>query len=71
MEAKRKRNLFARLFTSGDGEAVLQELESFAKFSDGQFIADPRLETYMQGRRSVICEIRNTINMKVEEEDEQ
>lgn len=64
MDEKKKREYFCLTFLNDTGMAVLEELEDFARFNDGQFIPDPRLEAYMQGRRSVICEINKIMKGK-------
>ena len=64
MDDKEKRKLFCRIFQEGAGEIVLAELKKFARYDDGQFIPDPRLEAYINGRRSVISEIINTMEDK-------
>lgn len=69
MDRRNKREFFCRVFQGDCGPAVLEELKSFARFNDGQFIPDPRLAAYIDGRRSVICEIENA--MKEEKDNEQ
>lgn len=64
MEEKEKRELFCRTFQNGAGEIVLDELKKFARYDDGQFIPDPGMAAYINGRRSVICEIINCMEDK-------
>lgn len=47
---------------------MLAELEKFAKTNDANFVPDPRLETYLSGRRSVICEIKQTMEENIDEQ---
>ena len=67
MDPKEKREFFCRVFQGDCGQSVLEELKTFARFNDGQFIPDPQLAAYIAGRRSVICEIEN--NMKERKEN--
>lgn len=61
MDPKEKRSLFLKVFLSPEGQVVLRELAEFARADEADYCQDPRKEAYYQGRRSVICEIRNTI----------
>ena len=63
-EQQIKREMFCRTFLTDTGAAVMEYLEQFAHFNDGAFYNDARLESYMQGRRSVICEIKQTLEKK-------
>lgn len=47
---------------------MLAELEKFAKANEANFVPDPRLETYLSGRRSVICEIKQTMEENIDEQ---
>lgn len=64
-----KRELFCRTFGTETGRAVLKELADFAQYSEAKFYSDPRLETYMNGRRSVICEIQKNMEEKQHESE--
>lgn len=57
-------SLFRRLFETPEGAAVLHELEIFAQMNDAEYIADANLAAYLQGRRSVVCEIRKILQEK-------
>ena len=64
MDDKEKRELFCKVFISDAGERVLEELEEFAHYNDGQFVPDPAMAAYLQGRRSVFCKIKNIMEGK-------
>ena len=64
MDDETKKGYFCRVFQSGEGGKVLEELKNFARFDDGRYISDPHLAAYMQGRRSVVCEIINIMESK-------
>ena len=66
MDEKTKREFFCRVFKGDCGQSVLEELKTFARFNDGQFIPDPQLAAYISGRRSVICEIENSMKERKE-----
>ena len=51
----------ARVFSTDVGKAALETLEKFARADEADFCEDPRKQDYMQGRRSVICEIRKAL----------
>lgn len=51
------RSLFRWVFDCEEGRKVLAELKVFAQYDTADFINDEKLQAYMQGRRSVICEI--------------
>lgn len=58
------RNAFQTAFDGEAGRIVLAELAKFAGADQAPFCADPRMQEYMQGRRSVYCEIIRIINSK-------
>ena len=66
MDKKQKREMFCRTFNSESGRIVLDILKDYAHYQDGAFYHDARLQDYMQGRRSVVCEILNILE---EQED--
>ena len=68
MTKKERKQLFCQVFSSDAGAIVLAELEKFAKTKEANFIPDPRLETYLSGRRSVICEIIQTMEENIDEQ---
>ena len=68
MEKREKKQLFCKVFTSEAGQLVLAELEKFTKSNEANFIPDPRLESYISGRRSVICEIKHIIEENIDEQ---
>jgi hypothetical protein len=70
MNLDKKRAIFQNVFCTGDGQIVLECLAEFARADEAEFCNDPRMEAYLQGRRSVICEIRNTLKPKKEEDSE-
>ena len=61
MMSEKERCAIQRIFSSDDGVIALRYLKNFAGVSSADFVADPRKADYMQGRRSVICEITNTL----------
>lgn len=67
MDDKERTELFRRIFQTPQGEMVLAELKKFARYDDGQFIPDPGMAAYINGRRSVICEIIQTTEKKTGE----
>jgi hypothetical protein len=68
MSPDKKRHYFQKVFTSDEGQKVLLMLAEFAHADDADFCQDPRKDAYMQGRRSVILEIRNIIKEKESDE---
>ena len=66
MDEQERREFFCRVFQGDCGKTVLQELKKFAKWDDGQYIPDPNMAAYICGRRSVICEIVNTMKERKE-----
>ena len=61
---RRIRNSFLKVFTSDDGEEVLRRLAEFSHADDAEFCNDPRKDAYLQGRRSVVLEIRKILKGK-------
>ena len=57
-----KREMYCKTFECDPGKFVLDDLKKFTGFESAPFVPDPQLAAYMQGRRSVLCEILN--NMK-------
>lgn len=53
-----------KVFSSDDGVVVLRYLAKFARADDADFCNDPRKDAYLQGRRSVVLEIRNIMKEK-------
>ena len=70
MEQARKKYLFQKVFLSGEGQKVLEELAEFAHADDADFCNDPRKDAYIQGRRSVIMEIRKVLKEEINEDGE-
>lgn len=68
MNEDQRRAVFQRCFVSDAGRMVLEELSSFAHADEAEFCLDPRKDAYMQGRRSVILEIRKWIKEKKDNE---
>lgn len=64
MDKKQKREMFCRTFNTESGRMVLEYLKDYVHFQDGAFYHDPRLQDFMQGRRSVVCEILNNLEEK-------
>lgn len=60
--AEQIRMAVLRTFHSDDGRITLQYLAEFAKADDADFCLDARKSEYLQGRRSVVLEIRKIIN---------
>ena len=59
-----KEEHLAICFSGDSGKAALQLLTDFARADTAEFVTDPRLADYLQGRRSVICEIRRILREK-------
>ena len=57
-----------KVFSSDDGVVVMRYLARFAHADDADFCNDPRKDAYLQGRRSVVLEIRNIMNKRSETE---
>lgn len=55
---------FRKVFNTADGRIVLDALAEFARADEAEFCQDPRKDAYLQGRRSVVLEIRKNINIK-------
>ena len=64
MDPDKKRHCFQKVFGSDEGILVLQSLVEFARADEAEYCQDPRKDAYMQGRRSVVLEIKNTIKEK-------
>ena len=58
------RNAFQTAFDGEAGRIVLAELAQFTDADKAPFRPDARAQDYMQGRRSVYCEIIRIINSK-------
>ena len=58
---RRIRDSFLKVFENDDGKIVLDDLADFAHADDADFCSDPRKDAYMQGRRSVVLEIRKIL----------
>ena len=69
MDAKQQkiRGAYLKVFSSDDGAIVLQHLVEFARADSAEFCNDPRKDAYLQGRRSVVLEIRNIMKEKKDE----
>lgn len=59
MDKEKKRRLFLQLFSSEAGQLVLAELKEFCHYNDGRLAPSADTAAYIQGRRSVVCEIVN------------
>lgn len=64
MDPDKKKYYFQKVFCSDEGQKVLELLAEFARADEAEYCQDPRKDAYLQGRRSVIMEIRNTIKEK-------
>ncbi|MBQ6352031.1 MAG: hypothetical protein IJJ28_02035 [Lentisphaeria bacterium] len=58
-ERRSVRESMLKVFSSDDGVIVLRHLAEFAHADDADFCNDPLKDAYLQGRRSVVLEIRN------------
>ena len=61
MDDKERRSIrdsFLKVFGTDDGVIALRHLAEFAHADDADFCNDPRKDAYLQGRRSVVLEIR-------------
>jgi len=67
-EMRELRGSMLKVFSTDDGICVLRYLASFARADEAEFCADPRKDAYLQGRRSVVLEIRKI--MKERNNDE-
>jgi hypothetical protein len=63
-EMQSVRESMLKVFNSDDGVVVLRHLTEFARADDASFCADPRMDAYLQGRRSVVMEIRKVMSDK-------
>ena len=52
---------FVKVFDNDAGRKVLKYLAAFAEADNADFIADQRKSDYIQGRRSVVMEIRKIL----------
>lgn len=55
-----------KVFSSDDGVIVMRYLAEFSRADEAEFCNDPRKDAYLQGRRSVVLEIRNIMKGKNE-----
>jgi hypothetical protein len=55
------RTAFGLVFAGDYAKIVLDHLAEFAHADDADFCNDPRKSEYLQGRRSVVLEIRKLI----------
>ena len=53
---------FIEVFNTPAGRIVLKELVRFAEADNADFIADVRKSDYIQGRRSVVMEIKKHLS---------
>ena len=60
------RNCVKRIFATDEGAVVLAHLAAFAHADDADYCNDPRKDAYLQGRRSVVLEIRKIMKEKDE-----
>ena len=60
-ERERIRARFQQCFFTDEGKVVLEELAEFCGANAAPFCDDARKQDYMQGRRSVYCEIQRII----------
>ena len=61
------RNCVKRIFSTDEGAVVLTHLAEFAHADEASYCNDPRKDAYLQGRRSVVLEIRNIMKEKIDE----
>lgn len=52
----------AQCFSGETGALALAALSRFAEADHADFIQNPRLMDYLQGRRSVICQIKEVLD---------
>lgn len=52
----------AQCFSTEAGMIALAALSRFAEADHADFIQNPRLMDYLQGRRSVICQIKEVLD---------
>lgn len=67
MDDKQRRSVresVLKVFSSDDGVIVLRYLAEFARADEAEYCLDPRKDAYLQGRRSVVLEIRNMMKEK-------
>ena len=64
---RRVRDCMLKVFSSDDGVIVLRYLAEFSRADEAEFCNDPRKDAYLQGRRSVVLEIRNIMKEKKDE----
>lgn len=68
MKTDKVRNCVKRVFASDEGAVVLEYLAEYAHADSAEYCNDPRKDAYLQGRRSVVLEIRRIIKEKMEDE---
>ena len=68
MTEKERKGVYQRVFESEDGRAVLEDLRAMAFFDSYGISDDDRRLCYLQGRRSVVGHILETISIKVKNE---
>jgi len=61
------RNCMKRIFSTDEGAVVLAHLAEFAYADSADYCGDPRKDAYLQGRRSVVLEIRKIMKEKDDE----
>lgn len=66
MTDEKTRWAFKRLFATDDGAVVLRALTEYARADEAEFCSDPRKDAYLQGRRSVVLQIRKILEEKDE-----
>ena len=66
MDKAKKRRLFLKVFDSDEGRALLEELKEMCFYNNGNLAPDERLASYIQGRRSVVCDIVKLLEEKEE-----
>lgn len=62
MMSEKVRCAMQRAFSTDDGRVALAYLAEFARADDADYCEDPRKSEYIQGRRSVVLEIRKVFN---------
>ena len=64
---RKVRNCVKRIFSTDEGAVALDYLAAFAYADSADYCGDPRKDAYLQGRRSVVLEIRKIMKEKIDE----
>ena len=64
--AEKLRNACLKIFSSDDGKILMNFLIHFTRADEAEYCVDPRKDAYLQGRKSVVCELKKIMHENYE-----